>query len=126
MQTSLIYQNFGGINIVPTIRLGNAEIARSLGRNLAQCGASATCTASVVVPLVPAGTLYEPRLQQLDVRFTRNIRFNRYRIRGDLDIANIFNAGNVLSAQQGYGPTYLNVLQIMGGRLVKVGARFDF
>ena len=126
LQTSVIYQNFGGINIAPTYRVGNAEIARSLGRNLAQCGAAATCTASVVVPLVPAGTLYEPRLQQLDVRFTRNIRVDRYRLRGNLDIANIFNAGNVLSAQQGFGPTYLNVLQIMGGRLVKVGVQFDF
>jgi hypothetical protein len=32
----------------------------------------------------------------------------------------------VLSLQRQYGPAYLNAVQIMGGRIMKVGAKFDF
>ena len=55
LQTSVIYQNFAGIDNTPTITLTNAQIAPSLGRNLGQCGAAAVCTATVTVPLVPTG-----------------------------------------------------------------------
>jgi hypothetical protein len=126
LQTSVVYQNFSGIENGPTITLTNAQIAPSLGRNLGQCGTAATCNATVTVPLVPGGQMYEPRLQQLDVRFTRQFRVDDYRIRGSIDVANLFNASNVLNLQRQYGPTYLNVLQIMGGRLVKLGLQVDF
>ena len=41
----------------PTNTLTNAQIAPSLGRNLAQCGAAATCMATVTVPLEPPGSM---------------------------------------------------------------------
>ena len=126
MQTSVIYQNFGGVENTPTITLTNAQIAPSLGRNLAQCGAAATCTATVTVPLEPPGTMWESRLQQVDVRFSRTFRVQDFRLRGSLDVANLFNASNVLSLQRQFGATYLNALQIMGGRLVKLGLQVDF
>lgn len=126
VMASVIYQNFAGIDNGPTITVTNAQIAPSLGRNLGQCGTAATCTATVTVPLVPTGQMFEPRLQQLDLRVSRTFRLDKLRMRGNLDVANIFNASNVLNLQRQYGPTYLNVLQIMGGRLVKVGAQFDF
>jgi hypothetical protein len=126
LQASIIYQNFGGVENSPTITLTNAQIAPSLGRNLGQCGTAATCTATVTVPLVPGGTMYEDRLQQVDLRFSRTFRVEAFRIRGSVDLANLFNASNVLNLQRQYGPTYLNVLQIMGGRLVKLGLQVDF
>ena len=110
----------------PTITLTNAQIAPSLGRNLGQCGTAATCTATVTVPLEPAGSMWEDRLQQVDVRFSRSFRVETFRIRGSLDVANVFNAANVLNLQRQFGPTYLNVLQIMGGRLIKLGLQVDF
>jgi hypothetical protein len=70
--------------------------------------------------------MWEDRINQVDVRFTRTVRLNRMRLRGSLDIANLFNASAVLNLQRQYGPTYLNVLQIMGGRLMKVGVNLDF
>ncbi|NOT25894.1 MAG: TonB-dependent receptor [Acidobacteria bacterium] len=126
LQTSVIYQNFSGIENTPTITLTNAQIAPSLGRNLGQCGAAATCTATVTVPLEPPGTMFEPRLQQVDVRVSRTFRVQTLRVRGNLDVANLFNASNVLNLQRQFGPTYLNALQIMGGRLVKLGLQVDF
>jgi len=49
-----------------------------------------------------------------------------YPLRGSVDVANLFNASNVLSLQRQFGATYLNALQIMGGRLVKLGLQVDF
>jgi hypothetical protein len=126
LQTSVIYQNFAGIENTPTITLTNAQILPSLGRNLGQCGSAATCTATVTVPLEPPGTMFEPRIQQVDVRVSRTFRVQTFRIRGNVDVANLFNASNVLNLQRQFGPTYLNALQIMGGRLVKLGLQVDF
>ena len=126
LQTSAIYQNFGGIENGATYTATNAQIAPSLGRNLGQCGVAATCNATVTLALDPPGARYEPRLQQVDLRFSRQFRFDQLRVRGNLDIANIFNASNVLNLQRQFGPSYLNVLQIMGGRLVKLGVQLDF
>jgi hypothetical protein len=126
VQTSVIYQNIAGIENSATYTATNAQIAPSLGRNLAQCSTAAVCTATVTMALDPPGASYEPRLQQVDVRFSRSVRMNKYRLRGSVDIANLFNANSVLNVQRQYGPTYLNVLQIMGGRLVKLGFQVDF
>lgn len=126
MQTSVIYQNFSGIENNPSITLTNAQIASSLGRNLSSCGTAATCNQTVTVDLAPLGSMYEPRIQQVDVRVSRLFQLNRYRLRGNFDVANLFNVSDVLSLQRQYGPTYLNAVQIMGGRLMKVGFQFDF
>ncbi len=126
LQTSVIYQNFSGIENTATYTATNAQIAPSLGRNLAQCAAGAACTATVTMALDPPGSSYEPRLQQVDLRFSRTLRLDKYKLRGNLDVANLFNANSVLNVQRQYGPTYLNVLQIMGGRLMKVGLQLDF
>jgi hypothetical protein len=70
--------------------------------------------------------MYESRLQQIDLRFSRTFRFQSIRLRGNFDVANLFNASNVLTLQRRYGPTYLDAVQIMGGRLMKVGMQLDF
>ena len=103
-----------------------AQIAPSLGRNLAACGAAAACTQTVTLDLVPAGTMYEPRVQQVDLRFSRLFQVARYRIRGNVDLANLFNGNDVLLLQRRHGPNYLDAQQAIGGRLVKVGAQLDF
>jgi hypothetical protein len=126
LQTSVIYQNFGGVENSPTVTLTNAQIAPSLGRNLSSCGAAAVCNQTVTVEMAPAGSMYEPRIQQLDVRLSGLLRMGPYRLRGNFDVANLFNVSDVLSLQRQYGPTYLNAVQIMGGRLMKIGFQFDF
>jgi hypothetical protein len=127
VQTSAIYQNSAGIAITANLVVPNAQIAPSLGRNLAACGTAATCNANVTVPLIPTGTTFGPRLQQLDLRFSRMFRLGgTSRLRGNLDVYNVLNASNVLNMNTTYGPTWQNVTQILSGRLLRVGAQFDF
>ena len=127
IQTSAIYQNSSGVPITATYTATNAEIAPSLGRNLGSCRGAATCNANLAIELLPYNSEFEPRLQQIDLRFSRLFRLGgNSRIRAGLDIYNVFNASNVLSMNTAYGSGWLDVRQILGGRLMKVGVQFDF
>jgi hypothetical protein len=78
------------------------------------------------VALIPPETMYEDQPQQVDIRFTRTFRTGNSRIRGNFDVYNIFNASNVLRITDRWGSSWLNAVQIMGGRLMKVGVQVDF
>ena len=80
----------------------------------------------MTIDLVPAGTMFEPRIQPVDLRVSRIFELAQYRVRGNFDVANRFNANGVHNVQRAYGPSYLNAIQIMGGRLMKVGVPLDF
>jgi len=132
IQTSAILQNSPGIPITASYVATNAQIRQSLGRNLAACPSqtSATCNSTVMTQLIPSNSLFEPRLTQVDLRFSRDFRLGGIRrLRGNLDIFNVFNASNVLSQTTAYSPPggkWRNVAQILTGRLVRMGAQFDF
>ena len=51
-----------------------AVVAQSLGRNLGACRGAAVCNANVTVAMIPPQTMFEPRQQQLDLRFSRLFR----------------------------------------------------
>jgi hypothetical protein len=127
IQTSAIYQNSAGVPITATYTATNAQIAPSLRRNLGSCRGAATCNANLPVELLPYNSEFEPRLQQIDLRFSRLFRLGgNSRLRAGLDIYNVLNASNVLSMNTTYGGGWLDVRQILGGRLMRVGAQFDF
>ena len=129
-QFSALYFDKPGIPIVASRAYTNAEIRSSLGRDLGQCRGAATCNANVVVNMVPEGTQFEKRLRQMDIRFSRSFQVGKVRLRGNGDLYNLFNASNVLNMTTRYaGPTggqWLRPLQILGGRMFKVGAQVDF
>jgi hypothetical protein len=63
-----VLQNLSGTDDEANYSVPNAQIAPSLGRNLAACGAQTNCTATAVVPLYAPFTRFEPRLTLLDLR----------------------------------------------------------
>ena len=129
IQTSVIYQNSPGIPITASLVVPNATIVPSLGRNLAACPTAigGTCTANVTVDLIPARTMFEDRLQQVDLRLSKVFSLGgSRRLRGNFDVYNLLNASNVLNMNTTYGPTWTNVTQILSGRLLRLGAQFDF
>jgi hypothetical protein len=63
--------------------------------------------------LIPPNTMFEPRLTQVDLRVSRSFRMmGNARLRGSLDIYNIFNANSVLSMTPTYGTSWLNAAQV--------------
>ena len=129
IQTSAIYQNSSGIPITASYVATNAEILPSLGRNLGSCRGAATCNGNVTVELLPPNSVFEPRLQQVDLRFSRLFQFGTRKLRGDVDIYNLLNASNVLNMNTTYSPpggVWKDVTQILGGRLVRLGFQMEF
>jgi hypothetical protein len=85
------------------------------------------CTATVVVSnlLVP-NTMFEDRLNQFDLRFSKFVRVGRARVQGMLDIYNLFNANTVLDVNTRIGPNWLRPNSILSARLFTFGVQLDF
>lgn len=121
IEASANYQNLPGAVISATLNATSAQIAPSLGRNLA-----AGPTATVAIPLLKPFSMFEERMSQLDVRFTKVMRFGGTRVKGMLDIYNALNANTVLSVNSTYGAAWLRPSSILAPRLIKVGAELTF
>ena len=94
-------------------------MASSLGRPLSG-GLS-----SVTVNIVPTGTLYGERLNQLDLRFARALKLSRFRTTVNLDVYNALNADTILGVSSAYG-NWQQAQSIINARFVKLGLQFDF
>ena len=81
---------------------------------------------SLTVPLSEPGSSYYPRLNQLDLRFSKNIRYKGARIQPQVGIFNVTNADTILSQTNTFGPALGRIGKVLDGRLVKIGAQVDF
>jgi hypothetical protein len=125
-QAAATFQNLPGAPRSAQYVATNAQIAPSLGRNLAACPATGACNATVLIDVVPFQTLFEDRLTQLDLRFNKAVRMGRTRLQGNVDIYNVLNANAITGVNTRYGGAWLLPVQLMGGRLFKFGAQLDF
>jgi hypothetical protein len=126
MQVSAAVQNLSGRPTTATAVYTNAQIAPSLGRNLAACPATGTCTATVTATILEPFTLFEKRYTLADVRVSKNVRIGRVQIQPRLDVYNLFNSDAVNSFINRYGATWLQPQEVFGARMLKLGAQIDF
>jgi hypothetical protein len=97
----------------------NASILPSLGRALSGGAQNAT------VNLVKPGTLYGERLNQLDLRFAKVLRFGRTRSSINFDLYNALNTNPVTSLNNNFAAWQVP-LSILDARLFKISGQFDF
>ena len=132
IQVSAIYQNKPGFPIRASYVVSDAEVGRSLGRHLSTCPSqtAVTCTQTATIDLIPNNTLYGERIKQLDFRLSRIFRLGETKkLQANFDVYNLFNNSTVLNEQTRYSlqnNQWRNAIQIMGGRLVKLGGQFNF
>jgi hypothetical protein len=122
VQISGTFQSFVGASVNANATFTNEQIAPSLGRSLT--GAT-TATISVVKP----NTIFVPRINQIDLRFSKIIRANRVRYKGMIDIFNAGNINTVTGVNNTYGTTgasWFVPTSISLARLFKVGVQVDF
>ena len=100
LQTSMALQSVPGPMITATYTARNAEIVPSLGRNLSS-GASGTAAVELIKP----GTLYSPRVNQLDVTFAKTVRLGAKSLKASLSVFNVFNASDIQQVNLAYSPT---------------------
>jgi hypothetical protein len=126
LSASATFQNLPGILYQSNVVYTNSQIAPSLGRNLAACGAAAVCTATRTVTVTEPGSLAEERLTQLDLRLIKTIQLGRLRVRPAMDVYNVFNANTILRVNNTYNVQWPQPTDLLGGRLFKFGFDVEF
>lgn len=121
LQTSATFQNLPGLPVTASYVATNAQIAPSLGRNLAQ-GANGTAT----IDIIPPGTMFEDRLNQVDLRLSRTFKIGPTKIQVNIDVFNLFNASTILSTNTRFGAQWLQPTQILGAHSLRLGAQLTF
>jgi hypothetical protein len=124
VQVSGAYQSLPGPQLAANQVIANAVVKPSLGRDL--IGGAA----NVTVNLVPPGTLFGDRLNQLDLRFAKLLKYGRMRTSVNLDLYNAFNVATVLAENSTYSNSSLTGWRvpttIVTARFAKISLQFDF
>jgi hypothetical protein len=120
VQISGTFQSIPGPQVAANLVASNAQIAPSLGRSLSGNAANAT------IALLEPGSLYGERLNQLDVRLAKILRFGgQTRSTVGIDIANALNANAVITESVAFA-TWRRPNSILPARFVKLTLQFDF
>ena len=110
------------------VAAGQAAVSDFLGR------APSGGVANVTINLVPPGTLYGDRINQLDLRFSKILRFGGTRTKVSLDLYNALNSHvgitynntfNFLPAATPSGE-WLAPTSVLSARVMKIGASIDW
>ena len=113
------FRSVPGPQIWANYTASNAVIARSLGRSLAGG------TANLPVNIVEPGSTYGERLNQVDIRFGKILRFGRTKTVLNLDVYNLFNMNTVLTVNNAFA-SWQRPTSILLARFAKIGVQFDF
>ena len=116
---SATFQSIAGDQTLANYTLTTAQAAQTLGRPLSG-GA-----ANVVVQLLEPGLLYNPRLNQLDMRFGKVLRFGRTKSTISLDVYNALNNDTPLATNPSFG-AFQRPTSTVIARMFKVSGQITF
>jgi hypothetical protein len=119
VQVSGTYQSIPGPQILANYIATNALVQPSLGRPLSGNAPNVT------VNLVEPGTMYGDRLNQVDFRFAKILRFNPSKLALNLDLYNAFNSSAILTLNNNFA-TWQQPLTIVQARFAKISVQYDF
>ena len=122
VQVSGVMQSKPGPLLAANYAVPAAQITQALGRPQAGGGANLT------INLVEPGSMYGNRVNQLDFRVAKLLRFGRTRTMVGIDLFNALNSGAILSYNNAFVPggTWLQPITILTGRMAKFSAEFTF
>jgi hypothetical protein len=120
-QVAAVVQTNPGANYSANNTFTLAQIQPSLGRPLS--GGATT----VVIPLVKPFSLFGPRINQMDLRATKLVRFSeRWSVQLNVDLYNIFNSNTPVTIFGTYGSRWGQPTQVLDGRLAKFSTQVNF
>jgi hypothetical protein len=122
VQLSATFQSKPGAMLAADYAAPNSVVAPSLGRSLSGNAQNVT------VNLVEPGTMYGDRINQLDVRLAKTLRYGRSRTMLALDLYNMLNSSAALTYNMAFVPggTWLQPTTILTPRFVRFTAEVDF
>jgi hypothetical protein len=121
VQVSGTWQSNPGPEIQANYVVSNALAKQTLGRDLSG-------GANITVNLIPSGTLYGDRVNSLDFRVAKLLRFGRTRTQVGVDIYNATNTDTPRTFNNSFTPggNWLVPTSVLTARFVKLGMQFDF
>jgi hypothetical protein len=126
-QISAVFQSKPGPAILANWAVPTATVAQTLGRPLA--GSAPNITVNLIEP----GTLYGNRVNQLDLRLAKNVRFGGKRTMLSVDLYNALNTGAILTYNAAYAPptatapsVFRQPLTVATPLMVRFTAEFSF
>lgn len=119
VQISASLQNLPGPEITANYVALNAVVAPSLGRSLSGN------TPNVTVSLIEPRSMYGDRINQLDLRFSKILRFGRTRATAGVDVYNALNSSSVFLLNNAFA-SWQQPQSILPARFAKVVLQFDF
>jgi hypothetical protein len=120
LQVSGTWRSDPGPELAANYVVTNAIALPSLGRNLS--------SGNVTVNLVEPGTLYGARINNVDMRIAKILRFRGVRTQLGVDIYNVLNTDVVTLYNNGYSPTgaWLTPTAILPARYARFNLQLDF
>jgi len=122
VSASLVFQSLPGAMRTVSYIVTRAQVP-ALTLSSVTIGPTAT---NPGLGLTPPGTLYYPRLNQLDLKFSKTIKYGWARVEPQVGIFNATNSATILNQNNTYGPSLNQVQQILDGRVVRFGVQVDF
>ncbi len=119
VQVAGTFQSIPGPVVQANVVFPSAVVAQTLGRPLA--GNAATAQVNVITPSSEFGD----RLNQLDFRVGKILRFGGVRTALNVDLFNAFNANAVLTENASFA-VFRQPLSVLNPRLVKFSVNVDF
>ena len=122
VQISTAFQSLPGSSLSANYSVPSATAALTLGRPLS--GNSQFATVNLVVP----GTVLGDRINQIDVRAGKILKFGRMRTQFSVDFYNALNTSAIQSYNQTFilNGAWLTPTAIMPARFAKLTAQLDF
>ena len=120
VQVSSTIQSLPGQDLDANLVVPSSVVAQTLGRPLAGG------TNSVTVNLIAPQTLFGDRINQVDFRVAKVLRFGRSRAQIGIDIYNVMNSNVAQGYLQTFGASWLRPTSVMDARFARVSGQIDF
>jgi hypothetical protein len=114
------FQSTPGSEISANYVVPSPVVAQTLGRPLSGN------VANVTINLLNPGQMYRERINQLDLRIAKILRFGRTRANVGFDLYNALNSSVVQNSNNTFGANWLTPTLVMPARFAKVGVQLDF
>ena len=127
VQVSGSFQSVPGPLVAANYNAPNALVAPSLGRSLSGGAPNVTVNLIKQYLITPnaLGAVYGERMNQLDLRVGKILKFGRTRSVVSLDVYNALNANTVLTESNAYA-IFRQPQVILLARFAKISLQFDF
>ena len=119
VQMAATVQSLPGPQVFANYTATNAVVMPSLGRALS--GAAQ----NIVVNITRPGTMFGERMNELDLRIGKILRYGRVRTTASIDLYNVFNSNPVLTESRAYA-SWRRPQSILGPRFLELVLKVDY